>query len=67
MNVEDDAEKLGEQSAYEDATDFKRRLRRGDESNGDPDERDVAGDYTDDSSNADTASDQGLVRRDVPS
>ena len=66
-NVEDDAEELGEQSAYEDTTEFTRRLRRGDESKGDPDERDVAGDYAEDSSTADTASDQGLVRRDVPS
>jgi hypothetical protein len=63
-----DTNKLGEQSAYEDATEFKRRLRRGDESKGDPDERDVAGDYANkDSADADTASDQGLVRRDVPS
>jgi hypothetical protein len=62
-----EAEDLGEQSAYEDTTEFKRRLRRGDESKGDPDERDIAGDYAEDSSNADTATDQGLVRRDIPS
>ena len=66
-NVDDDAEQLGKQSAYEDTTEFKQRLRRGDESKGDPDERDVAGDYAEDSSTADTARDQGLVRRDIPS
>ena len=66
-DVEDDAEHLGEQSAYEGTTEFKQRLSRGDESKGDPDERDVAGDYAEDSSTADPASDQGLVRRDIPS
>lgn len=45
------AEDLGEESAYEGPTEFKRRLRRGDESKGDPDERDIAGDYVEDSSN----------------
>lgn len=34
---------LGEESAYEGTTEIDRRLRRGDESAGDPDERDVAG------------------------
>jgi hypothetical protein len=62
------AEDLGEQSAYEDATEMKRRLRRGDESKGDADDRDVAGDYSDAASEeTDTASDQGLVRRKKPS
>ena len=37
------AEDLGEQSAYEDSTEMGRRLRRGDETAGDPDARDVAG------------------------
>ncbi len=37
------ADDLGEQSTYEGATEISRRLRRGDESVGDPDERDVAG------------------------
>lgn len=45
---QDDPEKLGNESAYEDATEMKRRIRRGDESKGDADERDVAGDYADD-------------------
>ena len=47
--TQDDPEKLGNESAYEDATDMIRRVRRGDESKGDADERDVAGDYADDS------------------
>lgn len=37
------AEEIGEQSAYEDETETARRMRRGDETKGDPDERDVAG------------------------
>jgi hypothetical protein len=37
------AEDLGEQSAYEGTTEFKRRLLRGDETVGDADARDVAG------------------------
>ena len=37
------AEELGEQSSYEDETEIKRRLARGDETVGNPDERDVAG------------------------
>lgn len=37
------AEELGEQSSYDDETEIARRMRRGDESKGDPDERDVAG------------------------
>jgi 4-hydroxy-tetrahydrodipicolinate synthase len=37
------AAKLGEESSYEDETEMMRRLRRGDETKGDPDERDVAG------------------------
>lgn len=38
------AEELGEESSYEGTTELGRRLRRGDETAGDPDERDVAGD-----------------------
>jgi hypothetical protein len=38
------AEELGEQSSYEDETETGRRLRRGDETVGDADARDVAGD-----------------------
>jgi hypothetical protein len=37
------ADDLGEQSTYEGTTEISRRLRRGDETVGDPDERDVAG------------------------
>ena len=37
------AEELGEQSSYEGTTEISRRLRRGDESVGDPNARDVAG------------------------
>jgi hypothetical protein len=37
------ADELGEQSAYEGVTEMKRRLRRGDESKGDADDRDVSG------------------------
>ena len=38
------AEELGEQSSYEGETEMGRRLRRGDETVGDADARDVAGD-----------------------
>jgi hypothetical protein len=37
------ADDLGEQSSYEGTSEISRRLRRGDETAGDPDERDVAG------------------------
>ena len=37
------AKKIGEESSYEGETETARRMRRGDESKGDPDERDVAG------------------------
>jgi len=37
------AEEIGEEAAYEDETETARRMRRGDETKGDPDERDVAG------------------------
>ena len=37
------AEDLGEESSYEDETEISRRLRRGDETAGDPNARDVAG------------------------
>jgi hypothetical protein len=68
MKHDEDAEKLGRESAYEDATDMKRRVRRGVESNGDADERDVAGDYSDEHpSTTDPARDQGLGGRGVPS
>ena len=64
----EDPEKLGNESAYEDATEMIRRVRRGDESQGDADERDVAGDYADDRPEAtDPAADQGLRGRGVPS
>ena len=36
-------EEIGEQSIYEGQTDARRRIRRGDEAEGDPDARDVAG------------------------
>ena len=37
------AEDLGEESSYEGTTEMSQRLRRGNETVGDPDERDVAG------------------------
>jgi hypothetical protein len=37
------AQDLGEESSYEGTTEISRRLRRGDETVGNPDERDVAG------------------------
>ena len=37
------AEELGQQSSYEGTTEISRRLRRGNESVGDPNARDVAG------------------------
>jgi hypothetical protein len=37
------AEDLGEESSYEKETEISRRLRRGNETAGDPDARDVAG------------------------
>jgi len=37
------ADDLGEQSSYEGTTEISRRLRRGNETVGDPNERDVAG------------------------
>lgn len=37
------ADELGEQSAYQDATEFARQIVRGDESKGDPDKRDIVG------------------------
>jgi hypothetical protein len=37
------AEELGEQSTYQDTDEISRRLRRGDETVGDPNARDVAG------------------------
>jgi hypothetical protein len=65
--VDKDADDLGKESAYEGTTEFEQRMRRGDESKGDPDERDVVGDYAEDAATADPAADQGLVRRDKPS
>ena len=65
---DEDPEKLGNESAYEDATEMKRRIQRGDESKGDADERDVAGDYANDRpETTDPARDQGLRRNRVPS
>ena len=37
------AEEIGEESSYEDETETAQRMRRGDETKGDPDERDVVG------------------------
>lgn len=37
------AEELGEESAYDSTTEMAQIMRRGDESEGDPDERDVVG------------------------
>jgi hypothetical protein len=68
MKQDEDAEKLGRESAYEDATEMSRRVRRGDESKGDADDRDIAGDYAGkDPETTDTAGDQGLKGRRVPS
>ena len=68
MKHDEEAETLGNESAYEDATEMKRRIRRGDESKGDADERDVAGDYSNEHpETTDTAQDQGLRGRRVPS
>ena len=58
---------LGSQSPYDDAAETQRRVQRGDESKGDPNERDQAGDYAHDIATSDPARDQGLVRRDIPS
>jgi hypothetical protein len=46
QNVEQDgftAQELGEASAYNDTTEIAQQMRRGDESEGDPDSRDVVG------------------------
>jgi hypothetical protein len=37
------AEELGEQSAYTDSTEMAQQMRRGDETKGDPNERDAVG------------------------
>lgn len=37
------AEEIGEESSYEDETETAQRMRRGDETKGDPDERDEVG------------------------
>ena len=37
------AAELGEESAYTDSTEMAKQMRRGDESEGDPDDRDVVG------------------------
>ena len=68
MKHDEEAEKLGRESAYEDATEMKRRVRRGDESKGDANARDVAGDYAGEHPEVtDPARDQGLGGRGVPS
>lgn len=46
QNVERDgftAEELGEASSYNDSTEMAQQMRRGDESKGDPNDRDVVG------------------------
>ncbi len=46
QNVERDgftAEELGEASSYNDTTEIAQQMRRGDETEGDPEERDVVG------------------------
>jgi len=46
QNVERDgftAEELGEESAYDNTTEMAQMMRRGDESKGDPNDRDVVG------------------------
>ena len=40
------AEELGEASAYNDTTEMAQQMRRGDETKGDPNDRDVVGDTT---------------------
>lgn len=37
------AEEIGEEASYDDETETAQRMRRGDETKGDPDERDVVG------------------------
>jgi len=61
--TEETAEELANESAYDDETDFKRQLLRNDESKGDANDRDVAGDYRDQSSTGDVTFDQGLANR----
>lgn len=49
QNVEQDgftAQELGEASAYNDTTEIAQQMRRGDETKGDPNERDAVGDTT---------------------
>ena len=53
------AEDLGEESSYEDETEISRRLRRGNETVGKPDERDVAGAVPE----KDTAHGRGMQKR----
>jgi hypothetical protein len=46
QNVERDgftAEELGEESAYDSTTEMAQRMRRGDETKGDPNDRDIVG------------------------
>ena len=60
-------EQVGSKSAYDDETETQRRIQRGDESKGDPDERDEAGAYGGATETLDPARDQGLVRPHIPS
>jgi hypothetical protein len=52
------AEELAEQASYDDETEIARRMRRGDESKGDPDERDVAGTLDPQDTSPDISSDK---------
>ena len=58
------AEELGEASSYEDATQMAQQMRRGDESKGDPNDRDTAG-ATPVSETNDMREDRDTVPREV--
>jgi hypothetical protein len=49
------SDQLGEESVYEGKTENQRRMQRGDESKGDPNERDTAGDHLPVQKNRDAA------------
>lgn len=52
------AEEIGEASAYEDETETAQRMRRGDETKGNPDERDVVSVVKSEDSSPDVSSDK---------
>lgn len=54
------AEEIGEASAYEDETETAQRMRRGDEAQGNPDERDVVGTVNSEEISVDVSSDKKI-------